>query len=72
VYVTGRRKQVLDEVIVSVGPSAIGVVADVSRLDDDLERVYSANVSMRSPARSSEVTISPRLCCHPWVTTCTR
>jgi NAD(P)-dependent dehydrogenase (short-subunit alcohol dehydrogenase family) len=39
VYVTGRRKQVLDEVIASVGPSAVGVVADVSRLDD-LERVY--------------------------------
>lgn len=40
VYVTGRRQAELDAAVQSIGPKAIGVQGDVSRLDD-LDRLYA-------------------------------
>jgi NAD(P)-dependent dehydrogenase (short-subunit alcohol dehydrogenase family) len=39
VYVTGRRRDVLDQAVASIGVNAIGVVGDVSNLTD-LDRIY--------------------------------
>ena len=40
VYITGRRQAELDAAVNSIGPSAVGIRADVSKLSD-LDRVYA-------------------------------
>src|SRR4051794_30681758 len=39
VYITGRRPAELDAAVQTIGPKAIGVAGDVSRLED-LDRLY--------------------------------
>jgi NAD(P)-dependent dehydrogenase (short-subunit alcohol dehydrogenase family) len=39
VYITGRRQKELDEAVREIGPSAIGIQGDVSRLGD-IDKVY--------------------------------
>lgn len=41
VFITGRRKDVLDAAVAEIGPSATGVQGDVSKLAD-LDRLYKA------------------------------
>ena len=40
VFISGRRQDALDEAIRTLGPTAVGVRADVSRLDD-LDRLFA-------------------------------